>query len=139
MGIIEDLKRDEGLRLKPYRCTAGKLTIGYGRNIDDVGISEEEAEYLLQNDVEKCFYDLCDIFGFYLFEEITIMDGHKDKWDALLNMRFNLGPNGFRKFKKMIAAVKRKDWKEVAKEAKKSKWYDQVGDRAKRIVSILEK
>jgi lysozyme len=48
---IDLLKKHEGLRLKPYRCSADKLTIGYGRNLDDVGISEEEAEMLLLNDL----------------------------------------------------------------------------------------
>lgn len=52
--LIEKIKRHEGLKLKPYRCTANKLTIGYGRNIDDVGISEAEAEVLLSNDLERC-------------------------------------------------------------------------------------
>ncbi|MFD2234837.1 glycoside hydrolase family protein, partial [Phaeospirillum tilakii] len=46
-----DLIRDESLRLKPYRCPAGKLTIGIGRNLDDVGISREEAETLLDHDI----------------------------------------------------------------------------------------
>ena len=49
MNLIEQLKRHEGLKLKPYKCTADKLTIGVGRNLEDVGISEEEAEMLLQN------------------------------------------------------------------------------------------
>jgi len=48
--LIESLKRHEGLRLKPYLCPAGKLTIGYGRNLEDVGISEEEAAEMLYND-----------------------------------------------------------------------------------------
>lgn len=49
--LEKDLIRDEGLRLKPYHCTAGKLTIGYGRNLDDNGISEEEALSMLRNDI----------------------------------------------------------------------------------------
>ena len=41
----------EGLRLGVYRCPAGKLTIGVGRNLEDRGITEEEAYYLLRNDI----------------------------------------------------------------------------------------
>ncbi|MDY0127369.1 MAG: hypothetical protein RBR69_04500 [Candidatus Cloacimonadaceae bacterium] len=41
--IKEQLVRHEGLRLKPYRCTAGKLTIGIGRNLNDCGITQSEA------------------------------------------------------------------------------------------------
>ena len=51
--LKEQLIRHEGLRLKPYRCTANKLTIGVGRNLDDVGISEDEALILLENDIIK--------------------------------------------------------------------------------------
>ena len=43
------IKKHEGLSLKPYKCTAGKLTIGYGRNIEDKGISQEEAERFLDD------------------------------------------------------------------------------------------
>ena len=48
------LVRHEGLRLKPYRCTAGKLTIGVGRNLEDKGISQQEAYELLENDIREC-------------------------------------------------------------------------------------
>jgi len=52
--IKSQLVRHEGLRLKPYRCTAGKLTIGYGRNLDDCGISQKEAYVLLEDDIMQC-------------------------------------------------------------------------------------
>ena len=52
--IKAQLVRHEGLRLKPYRCTAGKLTIGIGRNLDDCGISQTEAYLLLENDIRNC-------------------------------------------------------------------------------------
>jgi lysozyme len=48
MELLEQLKRDEGLRLKPYVDTVGKVTIGYGTNLTD-GIDQGEAEYLLSN------------------------------------------------------------------------------------------
>lgn len=56
--ILNQLRSHEGLRLKPYRCTSNKLTIGYGRNIEDNGITIDEAEYLLNNDVDKCIKQL---------------------------------------------------------------------------------
>ena len=49
---VQQLKTDEGLRLKPYHCTAGALTIGYGRNLDAVGITEAEADILLKADID---------------------------------------------------------------------------------------
>jgi hypothetical protein len=51
--LAELLSRFEGLRLKPYRDTVGKLTIGFGRNLEEKGISQLEAEFLLYQDIEQ--------------------------------------------------------------------------------------
>ena len=45
--LIEDIKYEEGYRQFPYRCTEGKLTIGYGFNLDDVGLSRQECDLIL--------------------------------------------------------------------------------------------
>lgn len=128
--MMNDLIRDEGLELKPYRCPTGKLTIGVGRNLEDKGISQDEAIYLLRNDITECVEDLRTIF--HNFEEFSA-----SRKRALINMRFNLGPSGFRSFKKMIAAIKANDWQTACKEAKNSKWYKQVPTRANRIIKLL--
>ena len=52
--LTEQLMVHEGLKLQPYKCTAGKLTIGVGRNLDDVGITDIEAKFMLENDVARC-------------------------------------------------------------------------------------
>lgn len=130
MTLIEMIQLHEGLRLKPYRCTEGYLTIGYGRNLDTVGVSETEAEVMLMNDIYAATTDLAKLFpGWQSFPQ--------EKRDALVDMRFNLGPSRFRMFRRMIAAVQAKDWSTAAAEAKDSKWYGQVGDRSKRIVGML--
>ena len=51
--LRSQLERHEGLRLKPYRDTVGKLTVGYGRNLEDVGISRDEADFMLDNDIDQ--------------------------------------------------------------------------------------
>ena len=81
----------------PYRCPAGKLTIGYGRNLDDVGISVEEARELLDHDINLCLLDLATFGWFYALDPIRQM--------ALVDMRFQLGPSGFRAFHQMLAAL----------------------------------
>ena len=43
-ALLEHLKIEEGFRSFPYLCTAKKMTIGFGRNIEDVGVTEAEAE-----------------------------------------------------------------------------------------------
>ena len=60
MDVTDLIRRHEGLRLRPYHCTANRLTIGYGRNLEDRGITEEEAEYLLENDLKAIREELVD-------------------------------------------------------------------------------
>lgn len=137
------LVKHEGLRLTPYRCPAGKLTIGVGRNIEDKGFSAEErrvlgldngrklddgitadeARYLLDNDINEVWQALsAKLAG--LFNSLEEARQH-----VLLDMAFNLGVAGLLKFRKMIAALERRDFERAADEMKDSTWYTQVGDR----------
>jgi lysozyme len=121
--LMEQIKRHEGLRLKPYRCTANKLTIGYGRNIDDVGISEAEAEVLLSNDLARCANEVAKhVESFGKLNEA--------RQSVLVNMCFNLGIAGLLKFNKFIAAVNDGLFELASKEMLDSQWAKQVGNRA---------
>jgi lysozyme len=86
--IKSQLVRHEGLRLKPYRCTAGKLTIGVGRNLNDCGISQKEAYTLLENDIQSYEQQQLD--------EIPVIYNalNEVRQSVLLNMCFNLGFEG---------------------------------------------
>lgn len=128
--LSEQLIRDEGLKLKPYRCTAGKLTIGVGRNIEDVGITKGEALSLLQNDIDRCKEDLSRVAPWW-----TSLNEARQR--ALVNMCFNLGITRLLGFKNFLGALKAGDYQKAALEAKDSAWYRQVGDRAKRIVESV--
>ena len=90
--LIEQLQRHEGLRLKPYRCSADKLSIGYGRNLDDVGISEAEANMILANDIHKCINQCKKEIPFFF----RMNDARQN---VPVNMCFNLGIYGLLKFK----------------------------------------
>lgn len=127
--IVAMLKRDEGLRLKPYRCTAGKLTIGYGRNLDDVGISEAEAEMLLANDIAKVERE-AERFHWYA----GLNDARKA---VVLNMLFNLGASSFKGFVNTIKAISAGDYDDAANRMLASKWAEQVGARAARLAQIM--
>ena len=127
--VIQDLKRDEGFRSKPYRDTVGKLTIGYGRNLNDVGINKEEAEELLRHDIIVANREL---LSFYWYDDLTSC-----RRRALINMVFNLGFTKFRKFKKMVAAFEAEDYSLAADEVLDSDWSKQVGDRANRIADLI--
>lgn len=129
-ALRDMLITDEGFRAKPYKCTAGKLTIGYGTNIED-GITEHEALCLLNIRMEKCIEDMNKVFkDYFLFPESIQL--------AFANMRYNLGSGGFRGFKKMIAAAKEMKWNQVSIEMMDSDWYNQVGDRAKKLVNMVK-
>jgi lysozyme len=129
-SIEEQIATHEGFRSKPYRCPAGKLTIGYGRNIEDSGISSSEAFVMLKNDIKDAEKVCVKMFPKWELFDI------KRRW-ALIDMAFNLGESRFRGFKRMIAAINRDDWKIAAKEAMDSKWYVQVGLRAKFVVAQI--
>lgn len=121
--MINIIKKYEGLKLVPYICPGGKLTIGYGRNLEDNGISEAEANTMLENDIDAATKDLGLIF--YNLSAFSF-----NRFVALVDMMFNLGHAKFSTFKKMIAAIKKSDWEEAADQAKDSRWYNQVGQRA---------
>lgn len=130
--LIKDLVRDEGLRLKPYTCPGGKLTIGVGRNIQERGISESEALYLLKNDIDISKKELS--LKFEWFCELN-----ENRKRSLINMHFNLGMTRLLSFKKFLKAMGEGNFEEASKEALDSKWAKQVGDRAKRISELIRK
>lgn len=121
--LQEQLKRHEGLSLKVYKCTAGKVSIGYGRNLDDKGITQAEADLMLENDV----LFLISV----LPAKIPLFNGlNKPRADVLVNMAFNIGINGLLNFKKMLTAIDDGYFTRAAAEMLDSKWAFQVGDRA---------
>lgn len=127
---LAQLKIDEGLRLKPYRCSAGKLTIGYGRNLDANGISKVEAEFLLDNDIKEA-ENAC-VHTFPWFAELT-----ESRQDVIVNMCFNLGLKGLLGFKKFLKAVELGNYETAAHEMMDSDWAEQVGARALRLARIM--
>jgi lysozyme len=129
----EQLLRHEGLRLKPYRCTAGKLTIGIGRNLDDCGISKTEAYILLENDIQNCEKQLLD-------EIPEIYNGLDEvRKSVLLNMCFNLGIGGLLEFNNTLAFIAAGDWERAANGMLSSKWAKQVGRRAIELSELMRK
>ena len=129
--LWEQLVHHEGLRLKPYRCSAGKLTIGVGRNLEDVGLTEEEALLLLGNDISRVITELDqNIPAFSSLDEI--------RKRVLVDMGFNLGINRLMKFRRMLAALEAGDWSQTAVEMMDSRWARQVGSRAERLKLMME-
>jgi lysozyme len=128
--LKNQIKRHEGLRLKPYLCPAGKLTIGYGRNLDDKGITKDEAERLLLNDIHECL-EKCNAMIPYFYKL------NRAQQNVLVNMCYNLGIYGLLGFKRFLAALEKGDLETAKKEMLDSKWANQVGIRAKELADQI--
>ena len=128
--LIEELKRDEGVELRPYKCSAGFLTLGCGRNIQERGITMDESDYLLANDIKICEEEASKVFKW--FPSLT-----DDRQRAIINMVFNLGLTKLLHFKKFLAAMEAEDWEEAGKQMLDSKWARQVGNRSDRLEQMI--
>ena len=125
----------EGLRIKPYKCTAGKLTIGYGRNLEDVGVSLDEAEYMFNNDFNQAYTDILRLLK---VKEVNVEDLSDCRLFVLTDMMFNLGYARLSLFKKLFQALKKGDYDTASEEMKDSNWYKQTGNRAKKLCDMMK-
>lgn len=128
-ALQAELIRDEGLKLKPYRDTLGILTIGVGRNLDEVGISEREAKILLANDIVSVAGQLDKAIPWW----VGLSDARQR---ALINMGF-MGVSRLLEFRKMLSALESGDYETASREALESKWARQVGSRANRVALMI--
>lgn len=121
--LIDQIKRHEGYIKHPYKDTVGKLTIGIGRNLDDLGISELEAEYLCMNDLQSAATELNKTFGWYY--SLT-----KRRKQAMINLLFNIGLPKLLEFRKFLAAMGNGNYPLAAQELLDSQYAKQVKGRA---------
>lgn len=127
----EYIRRYEGLRLKPYTCPTGHLTIGYGHNLEN-GISKEAAEFMLKQDLLAA--ELAVSKKFLWWNSLNEV-----RQFVLVDMAFNMGLARLCTFKKMLAAVERGDYATAAKEMLNSRWAVQVGRRAQELAEMMKK
>lgn len=130
-ALAAQLVTDEGMRLKPYKDSVGKTTIGCGRNLDDVGISKAEAMAMLAADIDIAAGDLDKFLPWW--RQMT-----DRRQQALCNMAFNLGITKLQTFKNTLAAMKAGDYKAAAIGMRASLWAKQVGARAERLATMME-
>lgn len=143
--MCQRLAMHEGIRLSPYRCSKGKLTIGIGRNVEDNPVTDEEQQvvgdwrhgitkqaafYLLRNDIRRVWAELKQKVPFW--QELS-----DERKYALLDMAFNLGINGLLAFKKMLAAMGTGNFNQAAIECLDSRYAKDVGKRAERIAETI--
>lgn len=129
-ALINQLLSDEGLRLKPYRCTEGRLTVGVGRNLDDRGITQDEAMYLLANDVRRVYSEVTNALPWI----VKLNDARQN---VLLNMAFQMGIAGLLKFKQTLSHVQAGEFNQAATAMGQSLWAKQTPARAKRLADQM--
>jgi len=134
--MVEDFKRHEGRVYKdgyhkPYKDSVGKLTIGYGRNISDRGLSEDEALYLLHNDIQDTIKELKQ--KYYWFDSLDDV-----RREVIINMAFNMGVPTFAQFRNTIGYIEEGHYDLAARNMLKSKWARQVGIRAQELAREME-
>ena len=128
--LYDQLILHEGIRLKPYRCPAGKLTIGVGRNLDDNGISTQEAYVLLDNDLKRSVVDARGIVpGFEKLNDV--------RQAVMIDMVFNLGATRFSRFRGLLLAVGASKFEQAADAMTQTRWCRQVGRRCPRLVAMM--
>lgn len=140
------LKRDEGLRLKAYKCTAGAWTIGYGHNMDakgmspDIasisdakrkGITREQAEALLTLDLQDAVAD-----ARRLVPSLDAM--HETRQAAVISMSYQLGGKTMATFIGTLRALNTGQWREAARGMRQSKWAKQTPARVARLAAMIE-
>ena len=130
--LISMLKRHEGVRSKVYMCSANYETIAVGRNISEsgLGLSDDEIDYLLNNDIKRVKEELTD--SYFWFPAMN-----EARQDALVDISFNLGQTRLRGFVKAIEAMSREQFDIAADEFMDSKWATQVGNRAIQVTEMI--
>jgi lysozyme len=130
-----DLVRDEDEVLHAYQDSEGYWTIGAGILIDKRrggGITREESRYLLRNRVARTMASLSERLPWW--SELS-----PNRQRALVNMAFNLGLDGLLEFKRFLAALQARRWADAVAEMKDSRWARQVGERARRLMVLIER
>jgi lysozyme len=133
MDIRQQLIRDEDCKLYAYPDKFGYITIGIGRLIDKRkggGISQEEADYLFEHDIQKIKAAVAANIPFFK----NLNDARQG---VLLNMCFNMGINDLLGFPKMLAAMEREDWIDAGKHLLGSLYAKQLPARAGRLAQQL--
>ena len=133
MALIDDIKEHEGFSSVVYKCTAGYDTIGYGKRIKYLQVTEEQATEWLEEDLENLKYTLSTRYSWFL-------SAPQEVNDIVMNMNYQLGVSAFSKFKKTIKYIANKDYQMASVEMLDSKWArDDTPRRAKELSDRMAK
>lgn len=128
MDLVQQLRRDEGVKYRPYLDSKNILTVGVGRNIRDVAFSDDEVNLMLVNDIKVRYAELSHYDWFVGLDDV--------RKAAIVNMAF-AGIATLLNFHRMITALANKDWATANTEMMDSKWSRDVGERANRLAKQI--
>ena len=138
--LTAQIQKSEGLRLAAYRCTAGRLTIGFGHNCDTspvpgvskVGdrITREQADDLLSKDLSAVVWEVRKALPW-----VTSLEAPRQA--VLYDMAFNMGTRGLLGFRNTLRMVEHKDYAQAAPNMLRSRWAGQVGNRSIRLAEQM--
>ena len=126
--ITDRIKEFEGFRNKVYYCQAGKLTIGYGTNLEDRGLTESEASFLLISDVVRIEENL---------KAHHLIFGNVKINAVLIDMAYQMGVSGLLKFKNMLTSIRRGEYQDAAEHLLDSNYAKQTPNRAEANAKVL--
>ena len=161
MSTLQDqLILHEGLRLRPYKCTAGKWTIGVGRNLEGNpltpaekeklfsnsqltneqvlknmqtnGITRDQALYLLENDIATAKRDAQVLLGVADFDKLS-----EPRKFVLIDMAFNMGRSVLSQFRNTLALIRAGSYRQASENMLKSAWARQVKTRSTRLARMM--
>lgn len=134
---VELIKEFEGLKLKPYLCSAGVPTIGYGSTfyldgrkvtLQDPPISQQDANELLDNTLQKVF-----IPG--VLRACPVLIAHPNKLGAIVSFAYNLGV-GRLQASTLRRKINQQSWQDAASEL--LKWNLNLGKPSKGLIRRRE-
>ena len=136
--LIQELRRDEGVRYEPYNDTKGIPTVGVGHNLVagplpgwTYPLTDSQVNGLLAADLQNVYTDLTNTLPWWLY-----LDDVRQR--VIVNMAFNLGIGKLLGFVNTMAAIRKGQWALAAQGMLNSAWASQVGDRAKRLAHMME-
>ena len=130
--LSDQLRIHEGVRSHAYKCSANMITVGVGRNIDEnggIGLSDDEIDYLLENDIKRCKQELIRYSWFPDLDSV--------RQDAIVNLCFNLGLTRLMGFQNAMGAMAVGDYEKAADEFLDSRWAKQVGQRSLDVAHMI--
>ena len=130
MNLVDRIKEHEGFRSKVYKCTEGFDTIGYGFAVKDLELSEDVAEIILLRKLDKLAVRVKKAFPW--LDNVPI-----EVEDVLIEMSYQIGLSGVKKFKLALKYMEHKNWERAAEEMLLSRWHRQTPNRARSLSNII--